>query len=214
MQMKVQEVLWSSAALSAFDSVCDVFRAMVHEFVVTGERLPNDENLIRDRLLGYILNNRRSFQALDGFIVNAEAQDPIVSGTRRGYPDLKLQPVAEGFSDQLKYYFSIECKRIDGGATLNGLYVDKGVLRYCDETYSSPTGLNGMLAFIVTSCDEQGVLDGVNGRLTRRGRGNELVQSNTVLIDCWEWDSLHEKTSGGKVRLSHRLTTCAAVIAP
>lgn len=208
-----QELLWSSAALTAFDSVCDAFRMMVHEFIVTGERLPDDENLIRDRLLEYVLNEGRKTGAIEGFIINAEAQDPNVTSARRGYPDLKLQPVHERFSDQLKYYFSIECKRIDGSTTLNGLYVDQGIMRYCNGTYSSPTGLNGMLAFVVASCTEQGVLDGVNARLELRGRGHEQVHSNTVLIDCWEWDSLHSKTSGGSVRLSHRLASCSAVMA-
>ncbi|MBL7951466.1 MAG: hypothetical protein JNM62_07070 [Flavobacteriales bacterium] len=210
--MSVQEKLWSSAALGAFDSVCDVFRLMVHEFIETGERLPNDENRIRDRLLEYILSNGRRLGAIEGFIINAEAQDPNVSGSSRGYPDLKLQPVHEKFNDQLRYYFSIECKRIDGTPALNGLYVDQGILRYCDGTYSSPTGLNGMLAFVVASCSEEDVRGGVNGRLILRARGHEQVQRNTVLIDRWDWDSLHSKSAGGTVRLSHRLATCAAVV--
>lgn len=50
-------------------------------------------------------------------------------------------------------YYLIECKRVDGKADLNKKYVNKGIMRFTTQYYSSHYGENIMLGFVVKQVD-------------------------------------------------------------
>lgn len=116
--------------------------------------LTNNENEIRDvLLLNYLKNNKiRNKVGLINYLFDREV--PEDHGV--GRTDIKIQTI-DTFSDTSAYY-TIECKRLDatnlnGTTGLNAKYIENGIYRFTNKTYSSYYKINGMIGFIVQSLD-------------------------------------------------------------
>jgi len=113
----------------------------------------NDENKIRDILLENYINItqiRHSFCNIKGFRISKEV------GVNDGRVDLQIFTLND--IENYKAFYIIECKRLDGGSTLNKAYIKDGVKRFTTNYksnnnhtfyYPSPYGVNGMIGFIV-----------------------------------------------------------------
>lgn len=128
----------------------------------SGGVLPNNENLIRDEIAKYIQDDdykNENTSSIKNFQVDTEVRE------RSGRTDIRFVPV-NPYQGQ-KVYFSIECKRLDGGSRLTKEYVINGINRYKDpEKYSTPLGYNAMIGFIVKKVDEANVYNNINSYLT------------------------------------------------
>ena len=114
----------------------------------------NNENRIRDILLGYLKNKniRTEICIISGYIFEKEVDENI------GRVDIKIRDANEFIiHEEHDAYFIIECKRLDGTTGLNTAYVRDGIKRFTtnyglardQEYYSSYYGVNGMIGFIV-----------------------------------------------------------------
>jgi hypothetical protein len=85
----------------------------------------NDENKIRDILLENYINItqiRHSFCNIKGFRISKEV------GVNDGRVDLQIFTLND--IENYKAFYIIECKRLDGGSTLNKAYIKDGVKRF------------------------------------------------------------------------------------
>ena len=116
--------------------------------------LPNDENKIRDKLVGddFLGNNQvRNKLGITEYLFEPEAPE------QSGRTDIKIISRKSTFSDT-KAYFIIECKRLDsknksGISGLNAKYIDEGIARFASKKYSMYDGVAGMIGFVVEKMD-------------------------------------------------------------
>jgi hypothetical protein len=116
--------------------------------------LPNDENEIRNKLVGdeFLANNQvRNKLGIKDYIFEPEAPE------KSGRVDIKIISRKLTFFDTKAYYI-IECKRLDGknvsGTTgLNAEYIDEGIARFTSKKYSMYDGTAGMIGFVVDKMD-------------------------------------------------------------
>lgn len=127
---------------------------MINDLKKENVFLPNDENKIRNYLLENYLDDNlfRKINNMQMFRFdseNAENYDPITN-TYKGRVDIKIVNKNDCFEERAAAYF-VECKRIDGGRTLNTKYVIDGIKRFVSvpQQYSSYYGRNFMLGFVV-----------------------------------------------------------------
>ncbi len=206
--------IWIATALKALDQLCALFEFMVDEYASQGLTLANNEDLIRNAFLRYILDDRGRHK-LQHLTFNAEAQDVGLIDPQPHYTDLKMEPRREGFDDPRRYYVIIECKRLNGQRRLNKEYVDEGIIRFCTDHYISPLGISAMFGFRVSACEEASVRSEVGTILAGiEGRGTEVVQSIAVQDRLWAWRSDHSRAPGTDLRIFHRILACDNVIMP
>ncbi|MCL2722101.1 MAG: hypothetical protein FWD47_12300 [Treponema sp.] len=123
--------------------------------------LPNDENEIRNKIVGddYLNNNqvRKKLGIID-YIFEPEAPE------KTGRVDIKIISRQSTFIDTKAYYI-IECKRLDnknttGTTGLNAKYINDGIARFASEKYSMYGNTAGMIGFVVEEMDiHQNILD-------------------------------------------------------
>jgi len=124
--------------------------------LANGESVPsNHENTIRDILLKYLKDTkiRNEYCIIEGYRFDKEVDEG------EGRVDIKIININD-FENHDAYYV-IECKRLDGYATLNKAYIDDGLNRFTSSYkssksnpyYSSYYGVNGMIGFIVKEID-------------------------------------------------------------
>ena len=133
-----------------FDSIathvskcCDEMKKVCFE---TGQFLFNDENKITNRLVEKYLNKgetglRYISQTPENFVDEEDKYKGII--------DIKVV-TSDWFRDTENYY-TIECKRVDGGKRLNKEFVSNGVSRFVTfpPKYTSQSGKNFMLGYVV-----------------------------------------------------------------
>ena len=118
----------------------------------------NDENMIRDILLDYMKNTkvRNEDCIISGYLFEKEVDE------NSGRVDIKIRNVNEFLKNENHdAYYVIECKRLDGGKTLNTAYVVDGIKRFTtsykssksNPYYSSYYGVNGMIGFVIKKID-------------------------------------------------------------
>ncbi len=139
--------------------------------------LPNLENNIRDILLYDYLNNNKIRQTLDfsNFLFDPEVPE------NSGRSDIKVQTY-DTFQNTKAYYI-IECKRLDGYATLNKEYIKNGINRFLTTEYppkySSFYKISGMIGFVVKDID-------IDENIQKIGSFFNTIQKDKV------YDSNHE----------------------
>lgn len=122
--------------------------ACYEESLIGFTLLEDDEEKIRDKFVyDYLWENKfREKYNLENIIFEAESKH---LGGVSAYIDIKVLNTTN-FSNLKTDYFVIECKRLDGGKTLNRKYVNEGMNRFViEEKYSSHYGLNAMIGFMV-----------------------------------------------------------------
>lgn len=129
------------------------YNLMCEDFSKADKKLSNDENLIRNELHYNYLNKPaiRKQLKLQKYIFIPEVSESHTKDRVRGRTDIRVL-MKSSFDDPENYYYTIECKRLDGDADLNRLYVLKGVKRFVDTSiplYKSYFGENGMIGFVV-----------------------------------------------------------------
>ena len=133
--------------------------SMKKSFLLQHKKLLNDEEKIRTHLLENYLNND-SFKKEMGYDNLALRFFPEVPESYDkcdeeyvGRADIKV--ICPNYFNDVKDYYIIECKRVDGSAKLNTFYVAEGICRFVSEPpkYLSFNGKNIMLAFVVTDID-------------------------------------------------------------
>lgn len=122
---------------------------------ISGEKLPNDENEIRNQLVeGYLSNSAvmRKLQITD-YLFNSEVGVFRESDFKQvGRSDIKVALRSSSF-DEPKKHFIVECKRVDSETGLNREYVQEGVMRFTTQQYPTFLSLNGMIGFCVKTFD-------------------------------------------------------------
>ncbi len=125
--------------------------------LVSGAKLPNDENEIRSHLVeGYLSNStiRRKY-GIEDYLFDSEVGVFRETDFKQvGRSDIKVALKSHTF-DEPKKCFIIECKRLDGGTDLNREYVKEGVKRFISQAYPTFLNLNGMIGFCVQLFDIQ-----------------------------------------------------------
>ncbi|MBO0949218.1 hypothetical protein [Fibrella forsythiae] len=146
------------------------------ESLGSSKLLENDEEKIRDWLVyDYLLENEfREKYNLENYIFEAE---PKHLGGVSAYIDIKVLN-AKNFKNLKTDYFVVECKRLDGGKSLNRKYVTEGMNRFViEEKYSSHYGLNAMIGFIVKDFSPLQNLNSIS--LLMKSEKNEII-NNTI----------------------------------
>jgi hypothetical protein len=169
---------------------------------------PNDENLIRDKLLKeYLKNNEiRNRTQLTGYLFDREVPEDNTTGRT----DIKVQ-TPNTFLNTSAYYI-IECKRLDnqnlrGTTGLNAEYVKNGILRFTQGKYSTYCGVNGMIGFVVERMNIAANIDNINDLLENNFPGANTVTGLTslnVIIDFkYQYYSIHKDMNSKKIKLYH-----------
>lgn len=139
---------------------------MCKDFSIAGKKLANDENLIRNELHYNYLNKSaiRKQLKLQKYLFIPEVSESHTICNVRGRTDIRIL-MRSSFDDPENYYYTIECKRLDGESDLNRLYVLEGMQRFVTSTtplYKSYFGENGMIGFVVKKLDVNLNIDSIN----------------------------------------------------
>lgn len=122
------------------------------------KKIDSNEPIIRDYLLENYLQNNSVRNLLEftefSFQPEVRERDSVKSRTKYGNIDIKILIKRLSFDD-VKAYFIIECKRIDGTGTMNNKYVIDGVCRFVSKKsyYTTYKNRNFMLGFVVKDID-------------------------------------------------------------
>lgn len=132
---------------------------MVSDCVKGRKLLDNHEEKIRTFLVENYLDNdeKRDDIGLQGINIRFEIEVPEnynpATISYIGRTDIRI--VSDDWFRNREAYYIVECKRLDGGNTLNNLYVKEGVSRFVGDSpkYSSFYNKNIMLGFCVKKHD-------------------------------------------------------------
>jgi len=165
---------------------------MVNDHIGNGTTIENHEEKIRTHLLENYLDKDEMRSAIGlstcplRFLVESpENYDPSTN-SYVGRTDIKV--ASKNWFDNRNDYFIIECKRIDGTATLNNKYVTEGVFRFIGSPpkYSSYHNKNFMLGFIVKNIDVNKNLSYISEihakELSSSIRNNMLLKESSSLF--------------------------------
>lgn len=119
-------------------------------------KIKNDENTIRDVFISdEYLENHLLKEELN--IVEFQFDKEIQIND--GRIDIRVFDMVKKMQGVNKPYYFIECKRLDGivnpnnNSTLNHKYISNGINRFIEEKYPTYNEANGMLGFVIASCD-------------------------------------------------------------
>ena len=134
--------------------ICFCCEEMKSDLCNKGEKVPNDENKIRNHLLEtYLddsLNRRKQNMMMFKFMPESLENYDDEKFSYEGRVDIKIVNQNEWFENGEAAYF-VECKRLDGNKRLNDEYVKNGIARFVVKPlhYSSHYNKNYMLGFII-----------------------------------------------------------------
>jgi len=152
-----------------FLKVQHCFELMIQDCLKLCVKIDNNENRIRDYLFSKYLNNDEIMRKIDfdNFRFFAEVPENYSNNIPLGRTDLQVISI-DDFRHRNRY-FIIECKRLDGGATLNRKYIDDGIRRFVgeDPKYSSYYKTNGMIGFLVKTIDIDKNVEKINNLLKK-----------------------------------------------
>jgi len=181
-----------------------------------GIPLPNNENLIRDKLVNNYINNPKIKRKIEfPYFVFPEAQE-----IPTGRTDIRIQH-PNSYYDQNTEYYIIECKRIDntnirGTTGLNALYISEGIYRFVSNYYSSHYFTNGMIGFVVEPMDIHDNIKTINHLLKNNfhqaNTNREISQQNFIPDFKYHYNSEHKTKNGSRLRLYHLMFDFSSLI--
>ncbi|MBN8643110.1 MAG: hypothetical protein J0L86_14965 [Flavobacteriales bacterium] len=137
-----------------FEDILSKIVSCYHLMLDDRINLTNNENEIRDVfLLNYLKDSQvRNKLGLLNYLFDREVPEDVGIGRT----DIKIQTI-NTFYDNSAYY-TIECKRLDainvaGTTGLNSKYIENGIYRFVNKTYTSYYKINGMIGFVVQEID-------------------------------------------------------------
>ena len=139
------------------NDICNVYVLICR----SGQRLPNDENKIRDEFSRYFESQtyKVTTTTTKDYYYDPEVWLPNTAGrVDMRFLSLNRYVVQNEF-------FAIECKRLDGKSHLSKEYVDNGIRRFTDGKYPSLLGCNAMLGFVVCTIDLLQTVGQINSHL-------------------------------------------------
>ena len=178
------------------------------------EKLPNNENEIRDIMLLKYLKNE-SFKKAHFNLANYHFDYETIENTGRA--DIRILPVNPYINDEA--YYIIECKRLNnqnltGITGLNAEYVKNGICRFVTGSYSSSFGINGMIGFVVENFDIDKNITHINSFLKQdltndRGKNvnakpiQEITPINIGKDFNYCYASKHQASTQNEITLYH-----------
>ncbi len=164
-----------------------VYKIMLAE----GKQLNNKENDIRDELTKYFQDDlfiENHTTAVKYFHVDTEIREG--EHGRIDIRFLKVKPY-----ETPSTYFTIECKRLDGGMSLNKKYVKEGIFRFTTlAKYKTTLGYNAMMGFMVKRFDIVGACDSINGQLADGEQLSTVISNETE--GYHKFESSHQNNIG------------------
>lgn len=194
----------------------------IYNTISSTERLPNDEELIRDAFLRYLKNDdyKNQHSPLDEFHFEKEVEDGL------GRLDIQILPINPYRGD--KAFYSIECKRLDSknvsGATgLNSEYIKNGICRYVSNYYSTYYNTNAMFGFVVENIDIMDNISKINsllrksytnqqGKKVKANVIQEMQYNNFAGAYPYSFISKHKHTSKKEIVLYHLMFDFSNII--
>ena len=164
----------------------------------TENKLFNNENKITNRLTENHLNNRLDYMR---FINQAPENYNPENDTHKGIVDLKVVSPNHFWNDSI--YYIVECKRIDGNATLNKEYVINGVARFVGDSpkYTSRDKRNIMFGYIVNTVDIPNnvkKIEDLQDRLLPNVAAGKFVLTDSIDSECYIYSCKYKSTSNCK----------------
>ena len=95
-----------------------------------------------------------------------------------GFIDIKVTNLGNKDLFEEYEYYSIECKRLDGGTTKNNLYIKEGINRYVKSKYSGQMPFAAMLGFI-----ENGNCAKIKNAINTSLSENKYFKTNALLSE-------------------------------
>lgn len=169
----------------------------------------NDENGIRDILVNDYINNPKIKRSI-GFEYFVLPEVVEVNST--GRTDIRIFSPNSYFNQE--EYFVIECKRLNsracrGSSGLNYKYIDNGIRRFIQGTYSSFYKINAMIGFIVEAVDINKQVNDLNYLLTNffpEIKTISLISEEKFISDFdSHYSSKHITNDGGNLKLYHMM---------
>ena len=171
----------------------------------SGVRLNNNENEIRDEFAKYLQDDNYKY-AHTSVVKNFHVDTEVREGDH-GRIDIRFLRI-NPYKSQ-KMYYGVECKRLDGGSTLNNEYVKNGIRRFISpDKYTTPTGFNAMIGFMVKHFNITNVCDKINKNLSAK-ECLSVIYSNDI-ERYWKFESKHQ--SSEKITLLHLWLDCSNVV--
>lgn len=192
---------------------CD---CMVEDCNANRQAIPNHEEILRTHLLENYLEKDeiRSVIGLSNMPIRflpevVENYNPS-SNTYTGRTDIRV--VSSNWFNNNKDYYIVECKRIDGTASLNQKYVEDGICRFTGETpkYSSYNNRNIMLGFIVKDIDHTTSITAISD--IHMAKLKKLISKNITVIEHSESYYLCESTYTNGLSLSHIFHNFSSIV--
>jgi len=133
---------------------CQIAKLLIYSYqqmISNNETLKSDhENYLRNILVKKYLRNKNAKQKFNighlGFEI--ESGEINIDNQTIGFIDIKVLNLGNKDLIDEDEYFSIECKRLDGGVAKRDLYVKEGINRYVQSKYSGVMPFSAMLGFI------------------------------------------------------------------
>jgi len=155
---------YQSPMLSILNGIIKAFEMMLADEY---QDIENNEDSITARLLEDFLDEDSMQTALDlkdyRFIPEPAAYNQQYRQV--GYSDIRVIVTNRvGAFDTTKADYIIECKRLDGGRTLNTQYVKEGICRFVEEKYTwkNVHKTSAMLGYIVSHTDIPTCIGSIN----------------------------------------------------
>lgn len=132
---------------------------MKQEHIINKKKIQNNEEKIRTHLVKNYLNNEE-FKKSIGYTTlmlffDIEVPEKYEREEEKHLGRMDIRVITPNIFYNVKDYYNIECKRIDGSKRLNKLFVQEGICRFVLENpkYLSYNNKNVMLAFVVENID-------------------------------------------------------------
>lgn len=191
---------------------------MVDDYRKSGQKIPNHEELIRNRLLEQYLENDDARAALGFDDVPIRFLPEVLEGYSKstgvytGRTDIRVTSV-NWFFNRNDYYI-IECKRIDGTQGLNKKYVHEGISRFTNDPpkYPSYHNRNVMLAFVVKSINQNATIRAI--AQIHATCLNTITTQNIAIRQVSPEYSLCESIYNSGLTLEHIFYDVADAVAP
>ena len=152
-----RKVFYESQLQGILHDVCIVYQQICNN----GQKLPNDENVIRNEFGKYFSNQAYKSKMTTACRYYYDYESCLQK--TGGRVDMRFLPLdCLGVQD---VFFAIECKRLDGKSRLCKEYVKNGICRFTTGKYPSHLGCNAMLGFVVCAIDLGVTIDKVNSHL-------------------------------------------------
>ena len=189
---------------------------MVDDYIKDNKCIENNEVVIKGYLHEDYLSNSvitREF-GLDNYLFVLENPENFSNGRYKGVVDLKVYLLTLAHKDK-KAFFNIECKRLDGGNTLNHEYIKNGICRFTGNNpkYTSRYNESAMLAFLVQDISVEKSIEGINLLLKKEYQQASCTQKEITTSDLTDiYISHHIKNSIEHVVLLHAFIAYSSII--